>query len=320
MDFDTKCMRIVGTAAVSIVGYQLITKFLPWLYMNIIGPKFFGPKVDVRRMGTWAVVTGATDGIGKAYAKALAKKGLNIVLISRTPSKLEAVAKEISEAYSVETKIIDVNFTGGPEIYDKIRTHIQGLNIGVLVNNVGMSYEHPEFFVEFSQKNPKFLWDIISANVHSVTQMTALVLPAMVEKKKGVIINISSTAGVIPNPLLSVYSATKAFVDKFSADLQTEYRARGIFVQSIQPGFVATNMTKIRKTSTFAPSADTYVASALSTLGIAERTAGYLPHTLLQNAINGIGYITCEQFASQIVFKNLFKTRQRALRNVAKKQ
>lgn len=112
----------------------------------------------------------------------------------------------------------------------------------------------------------------------------------------------------------------QAFVDKFSADLQTEYRTQGIVVQSIQPGFVATNMTKIRKTSTFAPSADTYVASAFRTLGIVERTAGYLPHTLMQNALSAITNIFCEQFASQLVFKQLLSTRKRALRNLAKKQ
>lgn len=91
-------------------------------------------------------------------------------------------------------------------------------------------------------------------------------------------------------------------------------------MQSIQPGFVATNMTKIRKTSAFAPSADTYVNSAFKTLGIAERTAGYLPHTLMQTALNAITCIFCEQFASQLVFKQLLNTRKRALRHYAKKQ
>ncbi|TMW49558.1 hypothetical protein DOY81_005346 [Sarcophaga bullata] len=320
MDFDCKYMRILGTAAISIVGYQLVTKILPWLYINIVGPQLFGPKVDVCRMGKWAVITGATDGIGKAYTKALAKKGLNVVLISRTLSKLEAVAKEISDNYNVETKIIDVDFTGGQEIYSKIQQNILGLEIGVLVNNVGISYPRPEFFIECSQENPQFLRDIISANVHSVIQMTALILPQMVERKKGVVINIASETCVLPSPLLTVYSASKAFVNKFSADLQTEYRSQGIVVQSIQPGFVATNMSKIRKTTMFIPSSDTYVASAIKTLGIAERTPGYLPHTLMLTAVNIISAIFCEQFASQLVFKQLFNTRKRALRKIAKQQ
>lgn len=102
--------------------------------------------------------------------------------------------------------------------------------------------------------------------------------------------------------------------------MQTEYRAQGIYVQSIQPGFVATNMSKIRKPSAFAPSADTYVENALKTLGIAERTAGYLPHTLMQSAINLISCIFCEQFASQLVFRQLLNTRKCALRRIAKKQ
>lgn len=112
----------------------------------------------------------------------------------------------------------------------------------------------------------------------------------------------------------------QAFVNKFSADLQTEYRAQGITVQSIQPGFVATNMTKIRKAHTFAPSADTYVESALKTLGIAERTPGYLPHTLVVSALNLISCISCEQFTSQLVLRQMFSTRKRALRKIAKNQ
>ncbi|CAD7090927.1 unnamed protein product [Hermetia illucens] len=255
----------ISTTCVVIVILQIIKTLVPWLYKNLLGPKFFGPKIDVRRMGQWAVITGATDGIGKAYAKALAKKGVNVVLISRSKDKLEKVAEEIKSASSAQVKIIDVDFTQGPEIYDKIEKGIAGLEVGTLVNNVGMSYANPEFFLSIQDRD-KLLRDIIECNIHSVTHMCKLVMPGMVERKKGVIINISSLSAVVPSPLLSVYGATKAFVDKFSVDLNTEYSSQGIIVQSVLPGYVATNMSKIRKETFLAPNSDNYVASALTTL------------------------------------------------------
>lgn len=106
-------------------------------------------------------------------------------------------------------------------------------------------------------------------------------------------------------------------MNKFSDDLQTEYGKQGIVIQSVQPGFVATNMTKIRKPSVFAPSPETYVKSALATLGNANHTAGYLPHALLQLVIHFTEAVLGEQFARKIVFKNILATRKQALRRKA---
>ncbi|XP_017116355.1 very-long-chain 3-oxoacyl-CoA reductase [Drosophila elegans] len=317
---NSRVLGLLGGLAIGIVGFQVFRKVLPWIYANVVGPKVFGSTVDLSKMGEWAVVTGSTDGIGKAYAKELARRGLKLVLISRSLEKLNVVAKEIGDKYGVEVRVIDVDFTGGAEIYEKIREKTTGLNIGVLVNNVGISYSHPEYFLDCYKADPKFLRDIVAANIHSVTHMTALFLPGMIAQRRGVIINLSSTAGVIPNPLLSVYSSTKAFVNKFSDDLQTEYKEHGILIQSVQPGFVATNMSKIRKASVFAPSPETYVRSALSTLGIATQTAGYLPHALLQLVIHFTEAVFGEQFARSVVLKNILGTRKRALRRLAKEQ
>ncbi|XP_020808426.1 very-long-chain 3-oxoacyl-CoA reductase-B [Drosophila serrata] len=317
---NSRVLSLLGGLAIGIVGLQVFRKVLPWIYANVVGPKVFGSSVNLAKMGEWAVVTGSTDGIGKAYAKELARRGLKLVLISRSLDKLNGVAKEISDKYNVEVRVIDVDFTGGAEIYEKINNQIKGMDIGVLVNNVGISYSHPEYFLDCYKADPQFLRNIVSANIHSVTHMTALVLPTMVAKGRGVIINLSSTAGVIPNPLLSVYSSTKAFVNKFSDDLQTEYKDQGILIQSVQPGFVATNMSKIRKATIFAPSPETYVRSALSTLGIAGQTAGYLPHALLQLVIHLTEAVFGEQFARNVVLKNILGTRKRALRRLTKEQ
>uniref|UniRef100_A0A2I3T1Z8 17beta-estradiol 17-dehydrogenase n=1 Tax=Pan troglodytes TaxID=9598 RepID=A0A2I3T1Z8_PANTR len=95
------------------------------------------PKSFLQSMGQWAVITGAGDGIGKAYSFELAKRGLNVVLISRTLEKLEAIATEIERTTGRSVKIIQADFTKD-DIYEHIKEKLAGLEIGILVNNVGM--------------------------------------------------------------------------------------------------------------------------------------------------------------------------------------
>lgn len=231
--------------------------------------------IDLKKLGEWAVVTGSTDGIGKAYAERLAKIGLNVVLVSRSMDKLDTVAKEIESKYGVKTKVISADFTGGPEIYDVIGQQLSGLDIAVLVNNVGMSYDFPMYLTEASDQVVR---NIINVNCHSVTFMSKLVLQGMVEKKKGAIINISSLSGLQEAPLLTVYSATKAYTEFFSTCLREEYKSKGIIIQNVAPGFVATKLSKIRKSSLIVPNPQQFASSALATVGVASRTCGCLVH------------------------------------------
>ncbi|KAG7160935.1 Hydroxysteroid dehydrogenase-like protein 1-like 1 [Homarus americanus] len=198
----------------------------------------------VEDYGKWAVVTGCSDGIGKEYAKELAKSGMNIILISRTLEKLQKVSTEIGQEYGVETEIVQLDFMTGRPIYEDIAKHLEDKEIGVLVNNVGVMLSHP---MEFELSSDKDIWNHINVNMASVPAMTKLILPGMLSRGKGAIINVASIAGLHPIPLMGIYSASKAFVDYFSQALDWEYRGSGITVQTVTPSYVHMVETFVNK-------------------------------------------------------------------------
>jgi len=246
-----------------------------WKKLRAFFFPLLGWRINYKSYGQWAVVTGATDGIGKAYALELAKLGMKVVLISRTQEKLDQIAKEIGEKHKVETKTIAFDF-GARAGYEKIENELSSLDIGVLVNNVGMGYEYPEWFNEVAVETFE---KMINVNMLSLVKMTHIVLKGMLERKKGVMIHVSSASASLPVPLLTVYSASKAFVDFFARALQWEYRDKGIISQSLTPFFVATKLAGVRP-SLFCPMPDQFVKQALGTVGIMDRSTGYIMHNI----------------------------------------
>uniref|UniRef100_A0A3Q2CQI2 3-ketoacyl-CoA reductase n=1 Tax=Cyprinodon variegatus TaxID=28743 RepID=A0A3Q2CQI2_CYPVA len=265
--------------------YRLITGVRIWILGNgqLLSPK----------LGKWAVVTGATDGIGKSYAEELARRGFAMMLISRSQEKLDDVARSLEEQFKVETRTIAVDF-GKLDIYSKIEEGLAELEIGVLVNNVGVSYPYPEYYLHIPDLE-NFITNTINVNMTSVCQVRFCSIPfEFFNLSKGVILNISSASGMYPVPLLTVYSATKAFVDFFSRGLHEEYRRQGIIIQSVLPFFVATKMTRIRKPTLDKPTPERYVAAELNTVGLQSQTNGYFPHAVM-------GWVTTRLVPSSIV-------------------
>ncbi|XP_055408855.1 very-long-chain 3-oxoacyl-CoA reductase-B-like isoform X2 [Bubalus kerabau] len=222
----------------------------------------------------------ATTGSGRTGPGQLAWRGLNVVLISRDLSKLKHEAKEIERLYGKSTRVIQVDFTGGLEIYETIEAGLKDLEIGVLVNNVGQKYTPHMSKLLDCEDVAKKLQDIMNCNMMSVAQMTRILLPRMVSRGKGIIINISSVADRRPCPNLSVYAATKAFVRSFSVALGAEYHSKGVIVQTVSPFLVETNMTYPLKKGLLVVSSEDFARQALDTLGLTSETTGCLSHAV----------------------------------------
>ncbi|KAK2157386.1 hypothetical protein LSH36_193g15007 [Paralvinella palmiformis] len=239
-------------------------------------------RVDLKeKYGPWAVVTGCTSGIGLAFCEELAARGINIVLISRSLSKLSAVIQTLESRFNVRVTAIVADFSEGPSVYDNIRKQLDGKDIGILVNNVGVAYDYPMNFLDITEQK---IWELVNVNVAAATVMTHIVLPGMVERGRGAVVTMASGASTMPTPLIAVYSATKAYLDYFCRAISYEYKKRGITVQCLMPYYIATGMTQYSTTlprpNLIIPSPNTFVRHALSTLGWVDRTPGYLPHVL----------------------------------------
>merc|ERR1711981_66659 len=258
-----------------VIGYYLAI-FFQYLH-TLISVFFTSCTVNFKqKYGSWAIVTGATDGIGKAYATQLSKKhGLNIVLISRTQSKLDALASELpTECVTVAVDFSDSSTTG----YDKIAKAIAGLDIGVLVNNVGMSYNHPECYHKLSEKD---ITDLIVINCFAQSRLIRQVLPGMEERKRGCIISLSSFSAISPLAYMGLYGATKEFNRFLSESIRME--SKYVTMQTVMPYFVTTKLSKIRKSSMLIPTPENFVGQALKTVGKINVTFGCLAHEIYGN-------------------------------------
>ncbi|OCK81905.1 NAD(P)-binding protein [Lepidopterella palustris CBS 459.81] len=245
----------------------------------------FGPK------GSWALVTGASDGIGKEYSLQLARAGFNLILVSRTQSKLDALAAELTSKHAgISTKVLAMDFARNDDIdYGRLKHLIQNLDISILVNNVGLSHSIPVPFVETPHRE---MTDIIMINCLSTLRVTQLVAPSMIQRRRGLILTMASLGGVFPTPLLATYSGSKAFLQQWSTALGSELAKHNVRVQLVQSHLVVSAMSKIRRSSAMVPTPRQFVKATLSRIGrsggsqgVAFTSTPYWSHALFQWAL-----------------------------------
>ncbi|HIV82789.1 MAG TPA: 3-ketoacyl-ACP reductase [Candidatus Salinicoccus merdavium] len=187
--------------------------------------------------GKTALITGGGRGIGRATAIALAEEGVNIGLVGRTMENLEKVQEEL-KSYDVKTTVAAADVSDMEAVTSAVESIRGELGpIDILLNNAGISK-----FGGFMDLTPEEWTNIINVNVNGVYYTTRAVLPEMIERNTGDIINISSTAGQKGGPITSAYSASKAAVIGLSESLMMEVRKKNIRVATMTPSTVATDM------------------------------------------------------------------------------
>jgi hypothetical protein len=179
-----------------------------------------------------ALVTGASSGIGELFARELAKRGADLVLVARSQDRLDALAEQLrgSSGASVEVLACDLSEPGAGGAL-AARLADQGVQIDVLVNNAGFG-----LFGQLHEVDPARITQQVQLNVAALTELTCALLPGMRARDRGAIVNVASTAAFQPLPYMAVYGATKAYVLSFTEALWAETRGSGVRVTALCPG------------------------------------------------------------------------------------
>jgi short-subunit dehydrogenase len=191
--------------------------------------------------GATVLVTGASSGIGEAFARNLANRGANLILTARSEDKLSQIAKELSEKHAIRVHVFpgDLSQLDMPQrLWGEIQS--ASLSVDVLINNAGSGKCGP--FLSYDYHSYQ---EMLNLNISALVSLTHLFLPSMLKKGDGGVINVASTAAFQPIPYLATYGATKAFVLGFSESLWGEYHKRGLTVLALCPGNTSTNFAEV---------------------------------------------------------------------------
>lgn len=305
--------------------------FVSLNFTRMVLELFVLPSVNFKKYGkgkgAYAVVTGASDGIGKEYAKQLGKRGFNLILVSRTESKLVDLKNEIEQECNIDVKILAIDISAdSKENYAAIREIASGLPVTVLINNVGKSHSIP---VPFDETDESEMRDIITINNTATLMITQTLLPQLKAsvktlKCRGLILTMGSFGGLLPTPFLATYSGSKAFLQSWSNALAGELSRESIDVELVLSYLVTSAMSKIRRSSALIPNPKNFVRSTLNSIGrrggAQERYATSTPfwshalyHFIIENTVG-----VYSKIANTINYSFHLSIRKRALKKAAR--
>jgi short-subunit dehydrogenase len=189
-----------------------------------------------------ALVTGASSGIGEAYARALRKRGERLLLLARRAERLDQLARELGGEEWATVLPFDLSIPdAGPQLLREVES--RGFAVDLLVNNAGLGHTAP-----FVEQTPERVRAMLDVNVRALVALTQAFLPPMISRGRGRLVNVASNAAFQPIPFLAVYAATKAFVLSFTEAIAEEVRGTGVRVQALCPGITATEFLDVAQT------------------------------------------------------------------------
>ncbi|HEY9856194.1 MAG TPA: SDR family oxidoreductase [Stenomitos sp.] len=186
------------------------------------------------------LITGASSGIGKAFADRFAKEGHDLIIVARRQAELEAHAEQLQAAHGGVVHVISMDLaraSAADELFEEVQK--RGLAVDNLINNAGVGLHGA-----LEKNDPQTLERMVTLNVTVLTKLTRLFLPAMLERRSGVVLNVASTAAFQPMPYFAAYAATKAYVLSFSEGIAEEVRDRGVKVVALCPGPTTTEFSE----------------------------------------------------------------------------
>lgn len=186
--------------------------------------------------GHWALITGASSGIGEEFARQLAARGMNLILAARREERLTALGEELATAHGIQFHAVSVDLLAEGEPAGLVRKVEElGHPIELLVNNAGFGV-----MTRISETDKDEVQRMLTLNVSVLTALTYAMLPQMLNRQSGAIVNIASLAAFQPVVYMPAYGATKSFVLHFSESLWAEARERNVLVMAVCPGFTKT--------------------------------------------------------------------------------